>query len=81
MKAILSILGAGVLFTGLAAFGQNGTQPTQGQCQGQCQCQEQGQCQGQGQGQCQGRGPPRATPMEMAFAKGPVSQSARDAVR
>ncbi len=52
MKAILSILAAGVLFTGLAAFGQNGTQPTQGRCQGQCQCQEQGQC----QGQCQGRG-------------------------
>lgn len=48
----LSILAAGVRFTGLAAFGQNGTQPTQGQCQGQCQCQEQGQR----QGQCQGRG-------------------------
>jgi hypothetical protein len=54
MKAILSILAAGVLFTSLAAFGQNGTQPTQGQCQGQCQCQERGQCQGQGQGR--GRG-------------------------
>jgi hypothetical protein len=80
MKAILSILAAGVLFTSLAAFGQNGTQPTQGQCQGQCQCQERGQC----QGQCQGRGrggAPGATPMEMAFANGPVSQSARGAVR
>jgi hypothetical protein len=56
MKAILSILTAGVLFTGLVAFGQNGSQAQQGQgqCrgQGQCQCQEQGQC----QGQCQGRG-------------------------
>lgn len=52
MKAIRSILAAGVLFTGLAAFGQNGGQPTPGQCQ----CQQQGQCQCRGQGQCQGRG-------------------------
>ena len=62
MKAILSILTAGVLFTGLVAFGQNGSQAQQsqgqcrgqGQCQGQCQCQEQGRCLGQGQGR--GRG-------------------------
>ncbi|MCX6925807.1 MAG: hypothetical protein NT154_21760 [Verrucomicrobia bacterium] len=30
MEAILSVLAAGVLFTGLAAFGQQVSQPTQG---------------------------------------------------
>jgi hypothetical protein len=48
MKAILSILAAGVLFTSLLAFGQNGTQPTQGQCQERGQCQ--GKCQERGRG-------------------------------
>jgi hypothetical protein len=79
MKAIRSILAAGLLFTGLAAFGQNGGQPPpSARGNGSARVRDKVSARVADASVPQA---PIATPMEMAFAIGRAGLSARGAVQ